>query len=280
MSNSGIYRIENTKNQKYYIGSSVNIKKRWRDHIKYLTTGTHHCSHLQNAWNKYGANTFVFSIVELVDKKNLLLTEQIHLNNAFETGMQYNTNRIAGSSLGTKRTPESMKNALIASNTPEAIAKMSKTKKLFFSTKEGREQHHKLTTAAHSLKAREKMSQTHSLRAKTIAGKNQLQKALNASKLPNNIQRMVISLCPDPTLVFKPDGTHDWVINKAEYCRNHNLSSGSFNSIITGKRKSHKGFQAKRVLCSEIHNKYWNQFEVSDNIIQAYGLDGGNHENI
>ena len=71
-STSGIYEIRNTINNKVYVGSAVNLKKRWRNHQNDLKNGDHHSIKLQNAWNKYKADAFVFSVLEDVIEKTLL----------------------------------------------------------------------------------------------------------------------------------------------------------------------------------------------------------------
>lgn len=60
----GIYLISNTTNGKVYVGSSVHIKNRWKTHKWSLVHDVHANKHLQRAWNKYGADAFVFSIIE------------------------------------------------------------------------------------------------------------------------------------------------------------------------------------------------------------------------
>jgi len=78
---SGIYQIKNLVNGKIYVGSAVNIRKRWSNHRHNLINGTHKNLHLQNAWNKYGVDDFEFSIIELVvDKTQLIDREQFYLN--------------------------------------------------------------------------------------------------------------------------------------------------------------------------------------------------------
>lgn len=59
-----IYKIRNVVNQKFYVGSTINTKERFRTHRKKLRAQTHHCRYLQSAWNKYGEECFVFEIVE------------------------------------------------------------------------------------------------------------------------------------------------------------------------------------------------------------------------
>ena len=69
--NSGIYLIMNQINGKGYVGQAVNIEERWKQH-KYRLNGQYHGNkHLQNAWNKYGKNNFVFIILEKCAKSVL-----------------------------------------------------------------------------------------------------------------------------------------------------------------------------------------------------------------
>ena len=69
--NSGIYLIMNQVNGKGYVGQAVNIEERWKQH-KYRLNGQYHGNkHLQNAWNKYGKDNFVFIILEKCAKSVL-----------------------------------------------------------------------------------------------------------------------------------------------------------------------------------------------------------------
>lgn len=68
----GIYKIVNKKNDNFYIGSAVNLKRRKTRHFSELRNNKHNNKHLQAAWNKYGEESFVFSIVELVSSKEHL----------------------------------------------------------------------------------------------------------------------------------------------------------------------------------------------------------------
>ena len=97
---SGIYMIENIINGKKYIGSAVNINKRWYQHRYTLNKNTHDNSYLQNAWNKYGKEKFCFIILEETNQMNLIDREQyyIDLYNVIEFG--YNLSPTAGNTLG------------------------------------------------------------------------------------------------------------------------------------------------------------------------------------
>lgn len=59
----GIYKITNLVNSKIYIGQSINIFSRWGYHRRALNNNKHVNKHLQRAWNQYGEQNFVFSIV-------------------------------------------------------------------------------------------------------------------------------------------------------------------------------------------------------------------------
>jgi group I intron endonuclease len=61
-----VYWIKNRENGKFYVGSTTQRYVRWRTHKNKLRAGTHHCKHLQAAWNKYGEAVFEFSVVERV----------------------------------------------------------------------------------------------------------------------------------------------------------------------------------------------------------------------
>jgi group I intron endonuclease len=75
---SGIYKIVNIKNDKFYIGSAVDINRRWKCHRRCLKNGNHENIHLQRAYNKYGEESFVYEIVEKTP--DILLREQHYLD--------------------------------------------------------------------------------------------------------------------------------------------------------------------------------------------------------
>lgn len=77
---AGVYQIENIIDGKLYIGSSVDIKTRFRSHKSYLRRGIHTNIHLQRAYNKYRKKNFIYSIILLCDPENTLLYEQMLLD--------------------------------------------------------------------------------------------------------------------------------------------------------------------------------------------------------
>ena len=74
---AGIYEIRNTLNNKVYVGSSINMKKRMQTHKYELVKGVHCSAHLQAAWGKYGVDAFTFRPVLVCSRENLIMYEQI-----------------------------------------------------------------------------------------------------------------------------------------------------------------------------------------------------------
>ena len=91
----GVYKIKNTKNGKFYIGSTLDsFKIRCKAHKEALIRGNHKNSHLQRAWNKYGSDAFVFEIVEICDENICREREQYYLDLGPWNKM-YNINRLS-----------------------------------------------------------------------------------------------------------------------------------------------------------------------------------------
>jgi group I intron endonuclease len=96
---SGVYEIRCLANGKFYIGSAVNLRDRWQNHQYNLRRGNHHNILLQTAWNKYGEQTFVFSVLQFVERELLLQAEQRWIDKTRCTNRKigFNLYPIAGS---------------------------------------------------------------------------------------------------------------------------------------------------------------------------------------
>lgn len=77
---SGVYRITNKNNGKFYIGSSRSIFSRWFNHTCDLKNNNHTNYKLQRAFNKYGMKSFTFEVVELHEPEGLNKREQYYLD--------------------------------------------------------------------------------------------------------------------------------------------------------------------------------------------------------
>lgn len=97
----GIYKITCLKNNMVYIGQSTCLKTRIRNHKGSLKRSSHTNTHLQNAWNKYGENNFIFEIIEECKGEELNNREVywIEKYNSFKKGF----NRTIGGDDSNKR---------------------------------------------------------------------------------------------------------------------------------------------------------------------------------
>jgi group I intron endonuclease len=118
----GIYKISSLKSlDKFYIGSSVNIKNRWNLHKCRLEKNVHHSPILQAYANKYGIDSLKFEIIELCNRENILIREQYYIDTL---NPYLNVCRIAGNHLGRKCSEKSIERMRIAkSNISEETRK-------------------------------------------------------------------------------------------------------------------------------------------------------------
>ena len=109
LQSTGIYKIENLKNKKYYIGStSESFCRRFSYHIAALRRNSHKNAYLQNSFNKYGETNFQFLILERCAPEKCLEREQVYLDEYNNTNC-YNINPLA---TGPSKTRESIEKQL------------------------------------------------------------------------------------------------------------------------------------------------------------------------
>lgn len=76
---TGIYMIKNIVNNKIYIGSSMDIKNRWKGHKHGLRNNISNNKLLQSDWNKFGEHNFIFEIVCSCNADELILKEMEYI---------------------------------------------------------------------------------------------------------------------------------------------------------------------------------------------------------
>jgi group I intron endonuclease len=106
----GVYIILNISDGKCYVGSSVDVGKRLRNHRENLVKGTHGNGHLQHSWDKYGPTAFQFKVVALCEEVELLVEEQATIDVLLSMDPKHGYNR---RDAGNKGRPS-----------PEALARM------------------------------------------------------------------------------------------------------------------------------------------------------------
>lgn len=276
---SGIYQILCVPTGKVYIGSSANLRRRWREHQKYLTAGTWRKSnhYLMHAWRKYGAEAFEFTILEFVEPEHLLEREQYYLDTIrpFDPSIGFNSSPTAGSVRGIKLSDERRKSISNRQraymNTPEMKAAVSARKKGRSVTPESIEKfkawrrEHPVTDeqkAAHGEKmrgrkaseeTRAKLSAIHRGKKRTPESIERSRQARIGSKRSDAAREKMSESAKarGPRLLYvwtilSPDGTEHTTDNMAAFCLEHNLHKSSMTLVAQGKQEHHKGWRCRR----------------------------------
>lgn len=128
-----IYEIKCTKTETSYYGQSRDIKRRFDDHKYKLRHNEHYSTEMQDDFNRFGEESFEFSIIEEVDDEMLDKREQYWIS---KTKLTYN---IESGGVKNKRLADSTKKKLsikakkrykthsVYINSELAIEKRSKT---------------------------------------------------------------------------------------------------------------------------------------------------------
>lgn len=126
-SKTGVYRIRYLESGKSYIGSAAQaFRTRWNSHKSKLARGIHHSQPLQMAWDKYGADAFVFEILLYCDSENCLMYEQLALD-CYRP--YYNVQQVAGSSIG-RVCKESTRRKISDNNKGKHVGELNSSAKL------------------------------------------------------------------------------------------------------------------------------------------------------
>jgi group I intron endonuclease len=96
---SGVYKIVNIINKKFYIGSTKDFNHRWKNEHKVLLNKNKHINrYLQYAWNKYTEKNFKFEIIEECSPDQCLIREQYYLDTLtpWNCEIGYNLSKCSG----------------------------------------------------------------------------------------------------------------------------------------------------------------------------------------
>lgn len=238
MNNSGIYSIINKQNGKRYIGSAVNLKRRINEHKNRLNKNKHNNRYLQNAWNKYGKQSFIFEILEYTSKEKLIEIEQwwLDIYKSYIKDRGYNINKKAESSLGIKRTKLQIKNSIIARGAKPFVVYNKKGIIIgtFLNKKE----------CAKKLKLKNSSNITQCLnwKKKTLFGYLFIYK--DELHLLKDKLEFVKPESSKPFLMYDDsDNIYGVFINQVECAKKYKLSNKNINAVLNGKKNTHFGFK-------------------------------------
>jgi group I intron endonuclease len=259
---AGIYRILNTVNGKFYIGSSVNIRERCYRHLSGLRKNTHDNTYLQKAFNKYTEEAFVFEVLEIIpkeefiDNKYLIDIEQLWLDTymTYLRSNGYNICQFAQSWQGNKHSVETiqkLKNRVVTEEHRKNISlskKGIKNPKTALSNSDYHEfydpegnlhqfynlkqfcRDKKLEQAA--MQRVEKQKQTNHKGWTTKETRQQYLDYIAKYPLP-------------PFYVISPEGIEYEVWSPANFAKEHGLFQSAFDRLIRNKQSHHRNWKVK-----------------------------------
>lgn len=209
---SGIYQIKHIPTGKIYVGSAVQIIRRWRQHVKSLEANSHHNIELQRAWNKHGSICFSFEVLEYVNEiSDLLFREQHYIDSL---SPYYNHCKIAGSRLGAVVSDASrikMRDAHIG-------VKLDPN-------------HHA------SLVGRKQSDETRAKKSAVSKGKPQSKEWVAAR----------VAKIAKAFTVVSPSGLEHDILNLKRFCVEAGLSDSHMHQVSRGKRGHHKGWKCRAI---------------------------------
>lgn len=256
-----VYRIRNIQNGKSYVGSSTDAKSRMLTHFRLLKLQKHTSQHLQNAYNQYGRECFVFEILQncqgfSAESLVVMEAEWIGLLNVCDREFGYNTwlfpqtitthkhtseakKKIGLASLGRKPSDEAIR-LLVERNKSDAMrTKISQSKTGRCLTPEHR--------AALSLaKTGTKLTQETRIKlSNTKKGVRPSQEIIEKRRA-GLLKSKKIDAQTHNWTVTSPEGCVYHIRNLTKFCKQQNLRDGCMSLVASGKRQHHKGWTCVR----------------------------------
>ena len=224
----GIYKLTFAGTDKCYIGQSVHIEKRYKEHLNAMTKGFAKIK-LQEAYSLYGTPTLEVILDEVPIKElNSVEVEAISLYDSVKNG--FNTLEYTGNP--DIRGVDSCNAKLTEAEYVEIFRLLATTN---ISIKDIAD----AMDTTENIVGHINLGKTHQwLREKYPEYTKLLEKKLSRggryfTKLEEDSDRMLVS----------PEGQVYCVSNMREFCREHGLNSGHISSVLAGNRKTHKGWK-------------------------------------
>lgn len=226
---SGIYKITCIPTGKFYVGASCDINLRFYHHKRLLNQNNHFNQYLQTAWNEFGANAFIFDVVEVCKRTDLLNKEQYWLDTLrpYVRNLGFNISKKA--ELGDDRS-----RYWIVTH-PDGHEEI-----VFSLTKFCRENDLSQGNMTEVAKGKRKQHLGYSCRA------------------INTTRDEWVEMCGVPRKqgpgwkgyweIKYPDGTTQKVFSLSKFCKQHGLSQAALSLTEKKRRNHHKGFSCQRVI--------------------------------
>jgi group I intron endonuclease len=229
----GVYCIENIYNGKMYIGSSLDLSKRFLVHFSLLKHGKSHNKHLQASYNAYGKEAFIYYVIEHCAKEDIKKREQFWIDNTDCLISGYNQSKNAIDNSGWNHTvlyKEKMSQDRMGSNNPAYGRK--KTLKQIESTR------NRFLGRAHKQETKDKMSAYRANnKFKYIGSKSG--KAILNEKDVYEIKLLIA----------------EGVLSYSKIASKYSVASTTIGGIFANRRWSH-------VLCKEL-DEYKKQYKIN-----------------
>ncbi|SRR5260221_446095 len=248
---SGIYRIRCIVTSRIYVGSAVNLRKRCAEHFNALHRNGHYNLKLQRAFNKYGANTFIFEIIEFTLLPEMLTAREQYWFRKLRPA--FNICPVAGSALGRKHRKETIEQIRLSNlgwkHTDEAKRKMSEANKSRPPQPKTIEKM-RLANLGHpmSIETRAKLSDAKRGKPNHRLGcKHSLEtrEKLRAASTGQHHAPEEFFEHMETYIVTSPDGEVYTVFGLDQFCKKHQIHLSNLVQVAKGKRRHTKGWTAR-----------------------------------
>ena len=232
---SGVYVIRNKNNNKMYIGSSIDVRDRWRHHKSELRNNRHGNPYLQKAWRKHGEDAFECFVLEKCDDKCMRIREEFWIEWYQSSRKPYGYNLTAYTlqpALGRKHTPEELKamseRGKGRKHTPETLKRMSEVN---LGKKHSEESRLKMSLSKRGIPKTEEWKQKASVAAKNRSPESERNRAKSLMKR---------------YIVTSPAGIIFDIVGLKDFCKEYGLNYPSLCMVVSGALKHYKGWKCRK----------------------------------